>query len=595
MAWTQVVNPLNNIALSAVVAIVPIIFIFWALIIRKMKGHKAILWATLIAVFIAFVVYGMPLGLALLSTVHGALYGLFPICWLIIGAIFLFNITVKSGQFEVIKHFMSSISADRRLQALLIAFSFGAFLEGTAGFGAPVAITAAMLIGLGFNPLYAAGICLIANTAPVAFGSVGIPITVASQVSGIPEMAVSQMIGRTLPILSLFLPLYLVVLISGFKKSIEVLPAILVSGISFAFFQWVTSNYLGPMLPDVIAGIMSMACLMVLLRFWKPKNVWRFKEEPAATISVKGTYSKGQIVKAWSPFIILTLVILTWGLQPVKDTLDSIGLIKFNIPRLHNMIALSDGGNLLPQTFKFNYLSTPGTAVLIAAFISLPLVGLKVKEGVKIFFSTINQLKFPILTIAAVLGFAYVVNNSGISITIAEALASTGVLFPFFAPILGWLGVFITGSDTSSNALFGKLQHATAVSIGVDPVVTVAANCSGGVAGKMISPQSIAVAAAATGLIGKESELFRFTVKHSFIMLIVISFIVLAQAYVFKWMIPAYHMLNNKTVTAPGDSSIGYIYLLILLGILVILAFTIIIINIIRGNKKIILETGDKI
>ena len=341
MTWTQVIDPFNNIALSALVAIVPLIFIFWALIIKKMKGHKAILSATVIAILIALVVYGMPLDLALLSTVHGALYGLFPICWLIISAIFLFNITVKSGQFEVIKHFMSSISSDRRLQALLIAFSFGAFLEGTAGFGAPVAITAAMLIGLGFNPLYAAGICLIANTAPVAFGSVGIPITVASQVSGIPEMAVSQMIGRTLPVLSLILPLYLVLFISGFRKSVEVLPAILVSGISFAFFQWFASNYLGPLLPDVIAGVLSMACLMILLRFWKPKNVWRFKEEPAPTINVKGTYSNGQMVKAWCPFIILTLVILTWGLQPVKNSLDSIGLIKFDIPGLHNMIRLT--------------------------------------------------------------------------------------------------------------------------------------------------------------------------------------------------------------------------------------------------------------
>jgi lactate permease len=591
MEWTQVVDPLNNIVLSAMVAIVPILFIFWALIIKKMKGHQAILAATFIAILIAIFVYGMPLNLALLSTIHGALYGLFPICWLIISAIFLFNITVKSGQFEVIKHFMSSISADRRIQALLIAFSFGAFLEGTAGFGAPVAITAAMLIGLGFNPLYAAGICLIANTAPVAFGSVGIPITVASQVSGIPEMAISQMIGRTLPILSLFIPFYLVILIAGLKKSIEVLPAILVSGISFAFFQWLTSNYLGPLLPDVIAGVMSMACLMVLLRFWKPKNVWRFKEEPAPTINVRGTYSGAQIVKAWSPFIILTLVILTWGLQPVKNSLDSIGFIKFNIPGLHNIIRFSDGVKLLPQTFKFNYLSTPGTAILIAAFISLPLVGLRFSAGVKIFFSTISQLKFPILTIASVLGFAYILNNSGISITIAEVLANTGILFPFFAPILGWLGVFITGSDTSSNALFGKLQHATAVSIGVDPVVTVAANCSGGVAGKMISPQSIAVAAAATGLIGNESQLFRFTVKHSFIMLTFICFIVLAQAYLFEWIIPAYQMIDNKKAELTVNPSKGYAYLMALLGILLALISVIVI----RVKKAATIKALDKI
>lgn len=587
MNWTQVTDPFNNIALSALVAVVPIIFVFWALIIKRMKGYQATLSATVIALLIAIIVYGMPVKLAMLSTAHGALYGLFPICWIIIGAIFLFNVTVKSGQFEIIKHFMASISSDRRIQALLIAFSFGAFLEGTAGFGAPVAITAAMLIGLGFNPLYAAGICLIANTAPVAFGSVGIPITVASQVSGIPEMAISQMIGRTLPILSLFLPFYLVAIMSGFKKSIEVLPAIIVSGISFASFQWFTSNYLGPLLPDVIAGISSMICLMVLLRLWKPKSIWRFNDEPAPTINVRGIYSNGQIIRAWSPFIILTLLILAWGLQPVKDTLDSIGVIKFNISGLHNVISCNDSNKLLSQTFKFNYLSASGTAILISAFISIPLIGMRFSDGLKIFFSTVNQLKYPFITIVSILGFAYIVNNSGISITMAKALANTGVLFPFFAPILGWLGVFITGSDTSSNALFGKLQHATATSIGVDPVVAVAANCSGGTVGKMVSPQSIAVASAATGLIGKESELFRFTVKHSFIMLFFICLIVLAQAYIFKWVIPDYHILNNETVAIASDPSAGYAYLVVLLFVLVAFASTVII----SGGKRLLLKS----
>src|SRR5215204_1318208 len=257
MNWKQIIDPFNNLTLSAIVAVIPILFIFWALIVKKMKGYKASIGATIIAIIIAIVIYGMPVKLALLSTANGAMYGLFPICWIVITAVFLFNITVNSGQFEIIKHFMASITSDRRLQALLIAFSFGAFLEGTAGFGAPVAITAAMLVGLGFNPLYAAGICLIANTAPVAFGAIGIPITVASQVTSIPEMAISQMVGRTLPILSILLPFYLVILIAGFKKTKEVLPAILVSGISFAFLQWLTSNFLGPALPDVIAGIGS--------------------------------------------------------------------------------------------------------------------------------------------------------------------------------------------------------------------------------------------------------------------------------------------------------------------------------------------------
>lgn len=547
-----------------------------------MKGYQTSLIAIGIAILLAIIVYGMPVNLALLSTANGALYGLFPICWIIITAVFLFNITLKAGQFEIIKHFMASITSDRRLQALLIAFSFGSFLEGTAGFGAPVAITAAMLVGLGFNPLYAAGICLIANTAPVAFGSIGIPITVASQVTSIPEMAISQMVGRTLPILSILLPFYLVVLMAGFKKTTEVLPAILVCGISFAFLQWFSSNYIGPALPDVIAGVGSIVCLIVFLRFWKVKEAWRFPNEPAPNINTEMRYTAGQVLRAWSPFLVLTIMIIAWGLQPVKSLFNAVAQLQFEFPGLHNVIK-DKNGNLIPHIYKFNYLSATGTAILLSAIISMPLIGLKLKDGMKIFLDTLKQLKFPIITIAAVLGFAYIVNDSGITITMAEALAGSGFLFPFFAPFLGWLGVFITGSDTSSNALFGKLQATTATSIGVDPVVTVAANVSGGVVGKMISPQSIAVAAAAGHLVGKESELFRFTVKHSFIMLIFISFIVIAQAYMFSWIIPEYQMLTTGTAALTDDFSKAIIYLLILAAILIVLAIMVFVSN--RKNK----------
>jgi lactate permease len=540
MKWTQVIDPFGNIGWSALVAVIPILFIFWALIIKKMKGYQSSLLATLIAIVIAVVIYGMPVKLALLSTANGALYGLFPICWIVITAVFLFNITVKSGQFEVIKHFMASITSDRRLQALLIAFSFGSFLEGTAGFGAPVAITAAMLVGLGFNPLYAAGICLIANTAPVAFGAIGIPITVASQVTAIPEMAISQMVGRTLPVLSLLLPFYLVILMAGFKNAREVLPAILVSGISFAFMQWFTSNYLGPALPDVIAGISSILCLIVLLKFWKPKNIWRFAKEPPPTLITGKKYTTSQVIRAWSPFILLTVMIIVWGLQPVKELFNKAGQIQFEFPGLHNVI-VDQSGKAISHIFRFNYLSAAGTAILLASVMAIPLIGLTFREGVKVFAATLKQLRFPITTVASVLAFAYIVNDSGITITIAQPLANTGILFPFFAPILGWLGVFITGSDTSANALFGKLQASTATSIGVDPVVTVAANASGGVMGKMISPQSIAIAAAAGNLIGQESDLFRFTFKHSLFMLLITCLLVLAQAYLFTWLIPHYH------------------------------------------------------
>jgi lactate permease len=567
MTWTQLTDPLNNIALSALVAAIPVIFIFWMLI-KKMKGYQASLLTMLLAIVLAMVVYGMPLKLALLSGFHGALYGLFPICWIIIGAVFLFNITVKSGQFEIIKNFMASITPDRRLQALLIAFSFGAFLEGAAGFGAPVAISGAMLVGLGFNPLYAAGICLIANTAPVAFGSVGTPIIIASRVSDIPELAISQMVGRTLPLLSVVVPFYLIVLMSGFKKSLEVLPAILVSGISFAFFQWFTANYMGPMLPDVLAGIASIVSLMILLKFWKPKTNWRFSEEPQQTIDTQLKYTTGQVLRAWSPFIVMTFFIVAWGLQPVKAALNSIGFIKFDIPGLFDAILKADGSPLVMKPFEFNYISAPGTAVLLAAIISLPLIGLTFRQGLEVYWSTLKQLAFPIITITAVVGFAFIANNSGMSITMAVALASTGILFPLFSPVLGWLGVFLTGSDTSSNALFCKLQSTTAETIGVDPVVTVSANASGGVTGKMISPQSIAIGAASVGLVGKESDLFRFTVKHSFIMLVVISILTYVQAYVTPWVIPTYQKLES-TVTQEYDVSSGFIYLSALAIILV--------------------------
>ncbi len=576
MNWKQVNDPLNNIGLSAILAMLPILFIFWALIIKKMKGYQASLIATSLAIIIAVTAYGMPVRLALLSTINGALYGLFPICWIVITAVFLFNLTVKSGQFEIIKNYMASITSDRRLQAIIIAFSFGSFLEGTAGFGAPVAITAAMLVGLGFNPLYAAGICLIANTAPVAFGAIGTPITVASQVTSIPEMAISQMVGRTLPILSVILPFYLVVIMAGFKKIFEVLPAILVSGISFAFLQWFTSNFIGPALPDVIAGIGSILSMLVLLKYWKPKAIWRFANEPEPTLHTDIKYSVSEIIRAWAPFIILTIVIIAWGIKPIKEIFNAIGYFQFEFPGLHNII-IDQNGKEIAHLFKFNYLSASGTAILITALISIPIIGLKFNEAGRIFLETLNQLKYPIVTISSVLGFAYIVNDSGITISMAIALATTGVVFPFFSPILGWLGVFITGSDTSANALFGKLQASTATSIGVDPVITVAANVSGGVVGKMISPQSIAVAAAAGNLVGKESELFRFTVKHSFIMLFFVCLIVIAQAYLLTWIIPQYEMIVTSSATINPDFTKGYILLsvlgLILFGLFATLHF----------------------
>lgn len=581
MNWTQVINPFKSIPLSALVAAIPIFFIFWALIIKKMKGYKASLLTTLLAVLIAILAYGMPTGLALLSTADGALYGVFTISWIVIGAMFLYNIAVTSGQFEIIKNFMASITVDRRLQALLIAFSFGAFLEGAAGFGTPVAITAAMLVGLGFNPLYAAGICLIANTAPVAFGSIGIPITVAAQTSGMPEMAVSQMVGRTLPFLSLLVPFYLVFIMAGYKRTMEVLPAIIVSGGSFAITQFITANYVNPMLPDVISGLVSIISLMILLRYWKPKTVWRFKEEPPQTIDTELKYSVGQVAKAWSPFIIMTVIVMAWGLQPIKDSLNSLGQLKFYLPGLHDHIFAADGKPLPIKPFTFNYLSNAGTSIILAGIICLPLIRMRFTDAVKAFGRTLNQLKFSILTIASVVGFAFIVNNSGMSTTMALALAGTGALFPFFSPMLGWLGVFLTGSDTSSNALFCRLQHTSASAIGVDPVITVAANATGGVTAKMISPQSIAVGSAAVGLVGRESELFSFTVKHSFIMLFIICCFTILQAYVLKWMVPSYNASEIVHAPTAAHLSTGFSYL----GVLA-LAVVLIMVVVLWMNRK---------
>jgi lactate permease len=513
---------MHHLGLSALVAASPIAFIFWALIIRKMKGYTVSLLTVLAGVLIAVLVYGMPVQLAALSVVDGALYGLFTICWIILGVLFLYNLTIVTGQFEVIRSFMASVTTDRRLQAVLIAFAFGAFLEGAAGFGAPVAITATMLVGLGFEPLYAAGLCLIANTAPVAFGSIGIPITVASQVSGLPEMAISKMVGKTLPILSMMLPFYLVFITAGWRKTREIWPVLLMAGSSFAIVQFVTANYISPMLPDVLSGVTSIICLILYFR-------WKARKGRAGT-----TFNDpaSRVLRAWSPFMIMTLLVILWGIPAIKDGLNGLGQFKAVLPGLDaHSIQQADGRPLAIKPFTFSWLSNVGTAIFMAALISMPLIGASGHMAIRALRMTLHQLMFPALTIASVMGFAYVVNNSGMSITMALALATTGSLFPFFSPMLGWLGVFLTGSDTSSNALFSKLQYGSAMSIGVDPAVTVAANIAGGVTGKMISPQSIAVGATAVGLVGKESELFRFTVKHSFIMLGIVCILTTLQAY----------------------------------------------------------------
>lgn len=566
MTWTQAINPLGNLGLSALVDALPIIFLFCALAIWRMKGYIAGLITLALAIVIAIGVHGMPVNMALLSAGYGVMMGLFPIGWIVVTAVFLYNLTVKTGQFEIIKDSIASITEDRRLQALLIAFSFGAFLEGAAGFGAPVAITAAMLAGLGFNPLYAAGICLIANTAPVAFGGLGIPIITAGAVTGIDAMTISQMVGRQVSFLSVFVPFWLVFIMAGWKGAVEVLPAILVSGISCALAQWFSSNYMTPMLPGILSSLVSIVALVFLLRVWKPKKIWRFADESQATLKVK-RHSAGAVLKAWSPFIVLTVLISDWGLKPVKAILDTVS-IKIVFSGLDQ--AIIAGGKPMSVVYNFNWLSAGGTAILIAAIISAIIMRISPGQFLEVFGKTLKDLRFALLTIVSVLGFAFVANWSGMTPTLGKAFTVTGTFFPFMAPILGWLGVVITGSDTSSNALFCKMQQITAEQIGVNPVLTVAANSSGGVAGKMISPQTIAVGAASTGLVGKEGDLFRFTLGHSIFFTLIISVITSLQAYVFPWMVPA---LTKATpaATASADSGGGTTILLLTAAFILVL------------------------
>lgn len=550
--WTQVYDPFGNIWISAAVALIPIIFFFLALAVFRMKGYVAGFITVVLTILVALFAYKMPFTMAMAATGYGFLYGLWPIAWIIIMSVFLYKISVKTGQFDVIRASVLSITNDHRLLVILIGFSFGAFLEGAAGFGAPVAITAALLAGLGLNPLYAAGLCLIANTAPVAFGAMGIPITVAGQVTGIDPHKIGQMAGHQLPFLSLFVPFFIVFLMDGFKGIRQTWPALFVAGSSFAITQFITATFLGPELPDITSALVSLISLALFLKVWQPKEIYQSEQansEVAATTTAASMpkLTFGKVVKAWSPFIVLTVMVVIWSQSFFKalftpgGALESL-VFKFEIPGLHNLVMKAEPIVNKPTPYeailKFDVLSATGTAILIACIISMFILKMNVKDAVVTFKETLSELKMPILSIGFVLGFAFIANYSGLSSTLALALAGTGGLFPFFSPFLGWIGVFLTGSDTSANALFSNLQAITAQQVGVSEVLLVAANTTGGVTGKMISPQSIAIACAAVGLAGKESDLFRFTVKHSLFFVIIVGIMTYVQAYYLTWMIP---------------------------------------------------------
>lgn len=543
--WQQIYDPAGNLWLSALIAAIPIIFFFAALTIFRLKGHVAGTITVILALAVAIFFYGMPVDMALASAVYGFLFGLWPIAWIIVTAVFLYKVTVKTGQFEIIRASVVSLTEDQRLQMLLVGFSFGAFLEGAAGFGAPVAITAALLVGLGFNPLYAAGLCLITNTAPVAFGAMGIPIIVAGQVTGIDAFKIGAMAGRQLPFLSVLVPFWVIMIMDGWRGVRETWPAILVCGVSFAVTQFFTSNFVGPELPDITSALVSLVTLSLFLKVWKPKRIFRF---PGQEVKVNNeSHSFAAIMKAWSPFIILTICVTIWSLKPFKALFAKGAMLAWTvvntpIPFLDKLVIkvppIVKVATPYAASYSFNWLAATGTAILLAAIVSVLFLRMKPAAAVKEFGGTVYELLRPIYSIGMVLAFAFIANYSGLSTTLALLLAGTGVAFTFFSPFLGWMGVFLTGSDTSSNALFCNLQATTAQQIGVSDTLLVTANTTGGVTAKMISPQSIAVASAAVGLVGKESDLFRFTVKHSLLLCVLVGIMTTIQAYWLTWMIP---------------------------------------------------------
>src|SRR5215203_4871124 len=553
--YQQVYDPIaGSLVLSTVVAVIPIVVLFVLLAGIRMAAQWAGLITLAVALVIAVLVYGMPVGLAIDSALFGAAFGLFPIVWIVINAIFIYNVIVDTGYFDTIRDSLAGVSNDRRVQVVLIAFVFGALLEATAGFGTPVAITA----GLGFEPIYAGALALLANTAPVAFGGFGIPILTAGAVSGLDPMELSQMVGRQTPFLALIIPGMLVTVMAGFRRMMEVLPVVAVSGIAFAGTQFLVSNLLGPELADLLAALITVVAVIALMSFWSPPNEWHFEHEPHSDEREEfDTPPLGRTLYAWSPFLIIIALFLIVQIGPIKDAVSATQTT-INFP--NSVVSETTGlpvvpwpgldGNVAQTTpvvpkptpydafFSTNWLSAAGTIILIGDIISLAVLRVGPGRALRVYGESLNQLKWAILTIVSVLGLGFLLNYSGMTFTLGLAAAATGLLFPFFAPIIGWLGVALTGSDTSSNALFANLQKVTAQQIGLSPNLTVGANSSGGVLGKMISPQNLAVGTSATGLQGKEGDLLRLVLKWSVGLTIVMSILVVLQAYVFKFMVP---------------------------------------------------------
>src|SRR5664279_4046841 len=547
MPWNQNYSALNgSLLLTALVVAIPIFFLFWALAVKRMKGHVAGVLTLLITIIISVLVYKMPISAALSASALGMLTGLFPIGWIILTAVFLYNLTVESGQFEIIKSSISSLSTDRRLQALLVAFCFSAFMEGVSGQGAPVAVAAAMLIGLGFPALPAAVICLVANTPPVPFGPVGVPTIMMSTVTGIPATTMARAVGIDMAFMALIIPFFMVVVMVGFQRAKEVLPAALVAGISYAAASLVVSTYFGPELPAITASVFSLICLVIFIKFWQPKTVWNFPEDAATTVITGTSYSASQIFKAWSPFLILMVVMGIWGTPIFKNYAEKTHHWFLAVPKwpgldgvVFKAAPIVAKPTLYAASYKWQWLVAPGTAMFISSLISMAILGISPATGGRVFLKTFKQLRFALITLASVIGLGFLANYSCMSFTLGLAFAVlTGMAFPIFSPVIGLVGVFLTASVTSSAALFGKLQQVTAVHLGLNPVLTTSANLFGGVMGKLISPQSIAVACAAVGLVGRETDIFRKTLKYSMILLVLVIALVLLQAFVIPWILP---------------------------------------------------------